>query len=163
LVPKPETAQEINSSSNSKIGDTYKLTSPIIDYSGSKIASLGKSLSSTIDDQAACFFLANFVLLRRHGSTRGYFEFILPLMDSEPKNSLLKLVFSAVALAALGNQPNSKALLPLAVERYSKALNAVNRSIQNPKTILKDSTLAAVFLLGLFEVCTFPPISLTES
>jgi hypothetical protein len=109
-------------------------------------------LSVSVNDQAACFFLANFVLVPRGGYTRGYLGFLIPLLSGESKNSTLTLAFSAVTLAAFGNRPNSKTTQSLADDQYAKALNAVNKAIQDPKKIVQDSVLAAVVLLGMFEV-----------
>jgi hypothetical protein len=67
-----------------------------------------------IDQQAACYFLSNFVLVPETGTMRGYLDFVLPLMKTNKPSRSLVQAFSAVAFAALGTRPNSKTLLPKA-------------------------------------------------
>ncbi|TVY43333.1 White-opaque regulator [Lachnellula occidentalis] len=115
-------------------------------------------ISTPIDQQATCFFLANFVLLPAQNTMRGYFDFILPLLKGKP-DPCLSLAFAAVATASLGTRPNSKALLPQADLFYVKALTKINATLRDARTASSDSTLAAVLLLSFFEQVTSPRIS----
>jgi hypothetical protein len=112
---------------------------------------ISPQISTPIDQQAACFFLANYVLLPEQGTMRGYFDFILPLLQDKPDPCLFA-AFSAVSMASLGTRPNSKALLPQADLCYVKALIKINSTLRDPKTASSDSALAAVLLLSFFEV-----------
>jgi hypothetical protein len=111
-------------------------------------------LSTPIDQQASCFFMANFVLLPVQDCPRGYLDFLIPLLKKEQPKSPLSLAFSAVGLACLGNRRNSKALLTTADSIYMRALNKINVALRDPVLVLEDSLLAAVLLLSLFEVQT---------
>jgi hypothetical protein len=109
-------------------------------------------MTTPINQQAGCYFLANFVLVPEPGTMRGYFDFVIPLLKhKEPSQSLL-LAFSAVAMAALGTRPNSKALLPKADLWYLNALKEINAALRDPKVASSDSTLASVMLMASFEV-----------
>jgi hypothetical protein len=109
-------------------------------------------MTTPINQQAACYFLANFVLVPEAGTMRGYLDFVIPLLkQNEPAQPLL-LAFSAVALAALGTRPNSKALLPKADLWYLNALKEINSALRDPKVAPSDSTLASVMLMACFEV-----------
>ena len=109
-------------------------------------------MTSPIDQQAACYFLSNFVLVPEAGTMRGYLDFVLPLLKtSKPSRSLVQ-AFSAVAFAALGTRPNSKTLLPKAELCYLQALKEINSSLKDPRTASTDSTLASVMLMASFEV-----------
>ena len=125
---------------------------------GSKIEEIDQSpsilqhLSTPIDQQAACFFLSNYVLIPEEGTMRGYLDFLLPLLKRPKPDPSFILAFSAVGLAALGNRPNSKSLLPKAESLYVRALKQINLALQNPTKSTDDSTLAAVLLLSVFEV-----------
>ncbi|TVY12812.1 hypothetical protein LARI1_G009053 [Lachnellula arida] len=115
-------------------------------------------ISTPIDQQATCFFLANFVLLPAQHTMRGYFDFILPLLKGKPDPSL-SMAFTAVATASLGTRPNSKALLPQADLFYVKALTKITATLRDARTASSDSTLAAVLLLSFFEQVTATRVS----
>jgi hypothetical protein len=109
-------------------------------------------LSIPIDQQAACFFLSNFILLPHHGTLRGYLNFVVPFLASEQPNQAVKSAFSAVALAAFGTRPNSKSLLPQADVSYYTALKEINATLKDPVMSTDDTTLAAILMLSMFEV-----------
>ena len=110
-------------------------------------------LPTPLDEQAHCFFLANYVLLPRNGSARGYFTFLPALLGLEETiRSPLPLTFSAVAFAAFASQRNARHLLPAAHNRYTKALTEIKTALQDPSRVAEDGTLAAVILMGTFEV-----------
>ena len=109
-------------------------------------------LSVPVDQQAACFFLSNFVIVPHHGTLRGYLSFALPFLESNKPNLAVKSAFSAVALAAFGTRPSSKALLPKADSSYYTALKEINATLKNPTMATDDSSLAAILMLSMFEV-----------
>lgn len=111
------------------------------------------NLSTPVDEQVFCYFLSNYVLIPAEGiSPRGFFDFVIPLLQKEHTGSPMSVAFSAVALAAFSGRPSSKSLLPRADAVYVKALNQINLVLQDPKLALKDSTLATVLLLAFYEV-----------
>lgn len=115
------------------------------------------NLTIPVEEQAPCFFLSNYVLAPIPNDTtpRGYFDFLGPLMKGEGPESQLTLAFSAVSMASLANRPSSKHradLRQLAIAQYTKALKATNLALQNPVTQKTDQTLAAVLMLGFYEV-----------
>ena len=113
-------------------------------------------LSVPVEDQAPCFFITNFCRTPRTTESRGAFDFLLPLIKSEARESPVLLAFSAVSFASLANRPNSKGsgLMVRAVAEYGKALRAINVALQTPSQVKTDATLASILLLGFFEVCT---------
>lgn len=109
-------------------------------------------LSTPIDQQAACFFLSNYVLVPEEGTMRGYLDFLVPILKRPKPDQSFILAFTAVGLAALGTRPNSKTLLPKADYFYVKALKQINVALQDSKRSMDDATLAAILLLSVFEV-----------
>lgn len=108
-------------------------------------------LSAALEERAICFFLSNYVLIP-HGAIKcGFLGFLLPMMKAQP-SAILSDSLSAVALATFGNQPNAKTLKPKAQQAYAKALRQLTNVVSDPKQAAQDTTLAAVLLLGLFEV-----------
>ncbi|RAL64675.1 hypothetical protein DID88_001708 [Monilinia fructigena] len=118
-------------------------------------------LMAALEERAICFFLSNYVLIP-HGAVKcGFLGFLLPLMKLQP-SAILSDSLSAVALATFGNQPNARMLKPKAQRAYSKALRQVTSAISDPKQAAEDTTLAAVFLLGLFETMTYSVVKENE-
>ncbi|KAL2186002.1 hypothetical protein L209DRAFT_688808 [Thermothelomyces heterothallicus CBS 203.75] len=124
---------------------------------------------------APCHFVANFVLLPRQDGTRGFLEYILPLLEQTSANrdgmAHLRHAFDACALASLGNRlPTSSTISPSNGPKtgwppplpgrpgpggaYSKALRATQAALVDPVRWRNDDVLAAVLLLGMFESIT---------
>ncbi|EWZ92749.1 hypothetical protein FOWG_05779 [Fusarium oxysporum f. sp. lycopersici MN25] len=117
--------------------------------------SIISALQLPVDQQATCHFLSNFVLLPSHDNTRGWMEFVVPLLKSEKQASHFKLAFDACAMASLGNRVGSGCNFEnKALGCYTKALSATFSALKDPVLSKEDSTLAAVLLLGLFENIT---------
>ena len=106
------------------------------------------------DTQASCHFMSNFVLIPRQGSTRGFMDYLIPLMKVEPPNSHLQFAFNACALASLGNRVSANGInfRDRAYVEYTRALSATNTALRDPEASKTDAVLAAVLLLGMFEV-----------
>jgi hypothetical protein len=119
-------------------------------------ARIKKPLSTPLDQQAVCFFVANYVLVPgpETMTARGYLDFLLPLLNIQPANSPLALTFTSIGLAAMAVRPNSRALMPMARLSYIKALKQINFALRDPSTAMSDTTLAAILLLTLFEQIT---------
>jgi hypothetical protein len=115
--------------------------------------SVSASLGLPIEQLASQFFYANYVIASSNVESRGFWDYIIPLMNTESSNSVLKFAFNAVSLAALGNRPNAKQLLVKAETAYARAISEVNQALRDPRRQTSDSTLSSVLLLGLFEVC----------
>ncbi|KAF4951541.1 hypothetical protein FSARC_12889 [Fusarium sarcochroum] len=117
--------------------------------------SILSTLQLPVDQQATCHFLSNFVLLPSHDMTRGWMEFVVPLLKSKTVAPSFKLAFDACAMASLGNRvgPGTN-FEDRALGYYTKALSATFTALKDPVLSKEDSTLAAVLLLGLFENIT---------
>jgi len=117
---------------------------------------LPASLSIPVEDQAPCFFITNFCRTPRATYSRGAFDFLLPIIKTESRESPISLAFSAVSFASLANRPSARGsgLMVRAVAEYGKALRAINVALQTPSMVKTDATLASVLLLGFFEVCS---------
>jgi hypothetical protein len=98
--------------------------------------------------------MSNFVLIPRQGSTRGFMDYLIPLLKAESANSHLQHAFNACALASLGNRSggDTSKFKDWATSEYTKALAATSVALQDPEDSKSDSTLASVLLLGMFEV-----------
>ena len=104
---------------------------------------------------ASCHFLANFVLVpRQDNGGRGFMDYLVPLIKSEPPNSSLVHAYNACAYASLGNRVTSNGIdfADHALSEYTKALAATAVALKDPEMSKSDGALAAVLLLGFFEV-----------
>jgi hypothetical protein len=106
-----------------------------------------------LEMRAIHYFLSNYVLVPHVGTTRSHLSYVLPLLKGETPGTQLPTSFTAVALASFAKTPGASRLLVRAGQEYSKALNLVNKSLQNPTMAKSDQTLASILLLGLYEVC----------
>ena len=110
------------------------------------------------EQQAICAFFLDFVLLPRHpDTTQGHLEHLSPLYAKTSAGSPLSLATSSVALMMSGNSPARRSDQQLGRTIFGKALKKTSAAIRNPAESMKDETLMAVLLLGLFEVCSTPP------
>ncbi|KAI1082614.1 hypothetical protein F5B20DRAFT_569213 [Whalleya microplaca] len=119
------------------------------------------SLNVPVEHQASCHFVSNFVLVPREGSTRGFLDFIIPMIRQDPHGPL-QHAFNACSMAYLGNRLTGTGLKlsELALCEYTQALTRTNHALRDPETQTADSTLAAVLLLGLFESITAKQIGM---
>ncbi len=114
-----------------------------------------------IDQIATHFFFSNFVAVMHNGDSRGFLDYVIPLVNTRSSNRTVSLAFSAASLAALANRPNAKQLLPRAEEQYMRAIRHVNAALRDPVEQTTDQTLASVLLLGLFESIMSRKVSMT--
>lgn len=77
--------------------------------------------------------------------------YLLPLMK-DAQNHALDAAVTAVALAALSNIHASPRTMLKAHVEYSAALSATNQALRDPEICKRDDVLAAVVMLGIFEV-----------
>jgi len=113
------------------------------------------SIDLPLETRASCHFLSNFVLLAPKDTRNGFLEFIVPLISTEAPVSHFKFAFDACALASLSNKVGSSNAIELqALTNYTKALSLTSTALRNGGSDATGNTLAAVFLLGLFEHIT---------
>ncbi|CAD6455397.1 43c764f5-66bf-4e82-bdf5-7b8cae458007 [Sclerotinia trifoliorum] len=143
--------------------DLAKIESSGNDPTSSDASGLQVGFTSSIEQQAPCYFMSNFVIIPQSGQMRGSFDWVLPLIKTEPSDSALSLSFQAVAMASLANRPSARGskLMYSAIDQYAKALKVVNLALQNPVQQKTDQTLASILLLGFFETVTQEKTSIT--
>lgn len=108
-----------------------------------------------VEDQAACHFVSNFVLVPPQGSVRGYMDFLIPLVKMNNIPQHFRYAFDACALASLNNRVGTgNDFEKEALGKYTKALSATFAALRDPDVAKQDATLASVLLLGLFENIT---------
>ena len=103
--------------------------------------------------QAPCLFFADYVFVSKTaGTPNGYLEFLPSLCCEESQSVCLMEALDAVSFAHLTNQSSLAWLNRRARRSYGKALISLNTALQDKNEVTKDSTLAAVYLMGMYEV-----------
>lgn len=118
----------------------------------SLIESVPLPMSPDWSSQAPCLFFADYVFVSKMpGTPSGYLEF-LPNLCAGSQSVCLMQALDAVSFANLTNQSNLAWLNRRARRSYGKALVSINAALRDAQEVTRDSTLAAVFLMGMFEV-----------
>ncbi|MCJ1401593.1 hypothetical protein MMC11_004809 [Xylographa trunciseda] len=112
------------------------------------------SPESSIEEQAACFFMTHYISL-----SRKIDELDSPLLGANQLVFLFgsKLTRDAricLGLAGLANVRNDQSIMELARSRHTSALRQTIEALQNPVEVKKDETLRAAVMLAMFELVT---------
>lgn len=102
----------------------------------------------SVDDRATSYTFKYFI---GQNTNLGGLPYIPRLLDSDPSPNLIASI-KAIGLAVMSNRHMAPGLMQSAYSEYSTALLATNRALQDPARYKSDSTLAAVMLLGMYEV-----------
>ncbi|KAI1826327.1 hypothetical protein F4861DRAFT_102286 [Xylaria intraflava] len=107
----------------------------------------------SLQERAACNFVANFILMPKDGRTVGHFAYVLPLLKQEGPDSHLQHAFNACSLAFMDNRRGVRVvdLWDKTLSEYLLALGKTNAALRDKDSQLSDATLATVLLLGMFE------------
>lgn len=115
-----------------------------------------RELSGALDERATAFFFRQYMLsVQVHpgaGGKRGVYEFLPLLVQQEGKSGLLQTVISACGLAALANAGKAAEWQTQAYGMLTKAIGQLKVNLQDAKARVSDQTLAAIMLMGTFEV-----------
>ena len=86
---------------------------------------------------------------------KGYWtDELAQLYTKASPSSLLTKVVAAFTCSITSLHPHFYHVRPLAIGRYGECLQLVRAALKNPDSATTDETLAAVILLGTFEVST---------
>ncbi|KDB27954.1 hypothetical protein H109_00285 [Trichophyton interdigitale MR816] len=111
---------------------------------------VSRSLSTSLNQQAICFFLHNYVVPCLPTSGRvGY----LHSLQSTTSDAVVACMAS-VGMATLANINYSADLRIAAREQYGHALSLTNAMLRDPVKARQPTALDTVMLLGMFEVVT---------
>jgi hypothetical protein len=111
-------------------------------------------------DRATSFFISQYVFGRiPPGSSsppsRGHYEYIPSLLQGEKEDSVLATTVAAAGLAGLANVANSNAWRVDAYKLHGLALTRLKDAVEVEGKATEDKTLAAIVLMGTFEVTIF--------
>lgn len=107
-------------------------------------------ISAPTADQGIAYVLT-YHLGSAYRSVSGHLSSLPSLLQQEASPAVMASI-NAMGLAALGNIHNSPHLIREARQQYTIALSETNSALQGTVTAQSDATLAAVLILGLYEV-----------
>ncbi|TDZ20454.1 Transcriptional regulatory protein moc3 [Colletotrichum orbiculare MAFF 240422] len=122
------------------------------------------SLFDSLDEQASCYFLSEFIIVPFTPTARGYYRFLPRFLSRPTVSKCLSQAYKAVSLAALATRRtvNANSALFHAQNHYLRAVRAVNKAIMDPEEVKDDQTLGAVLLLAFYEILTSSRDSIAE-
>lgn len=103
-----------------------------------------QAFSISVESQAQAFFFNTYAIV---GPTCPFSE---KRHLRRPSTDLVSI--TAVGMAGLANLKQDSSLMVLARIKYQSSLRLIKKFLQNPPDTLKERTVAAVFMMALFEV-----------
>ncbi|KAM6484827.1 hypothetical protein HDV62DRAFT_356537 [Trichoderma sp. SZMC 28011] len=107
-------------------------------------------LPYNIDEQAKSYFVHSYVLIQE--GTAGYLSGVARLLVRPGLNRALEAAMVAVGSAGMACKESSPLLELKARQSYGTAINYINEAIHNTTKIKEAGTLAAILVLGLYEM-----------
>lgn len=106
-------------------------------------------------DCAISFFISRYVFTEpvegKPGASRGNLEYLPALMQRD-HTGILHDIIAASGLAAVANASNSTDSRLQAYSLYGNVIRQLKVMLNNPDHVKDDQTLAAIMLMGTFEV-----------
>jgi hypothetical protein len=118
------------------------------------------NLAPTCQERGTAFFFSRYVAID-DTCCHQRFDFVYDIWKPAslaPERQLDGVMASmtAVGLVGVSQLTGSTELMEAARKSYGTALRLTNTALRNPKEAVKDSTLLAILILGLFEMMTEP-------
>lgn len=108
-------------------------------------------LGTSADEQATCFFFQNYVL-QQDLYSRGNFQYLSDIYDCEEVGEGLADSISSLGLVGLAHFWGASSILAHASAKYNSALMTISTQLRTIEGAKSDQTMAAIMLLGLYEV-----------
>ena len=103
-------------------------------------------------DTATLFYLDNYANVGRDmGSTRGFFELLIPMYFAQPQDSPLALAVSALASEVLSMWLHDVSSFRTPRQSYTRAITRLRAATKNPTERRQPATLLAVLVLQMYE------------
>nr|XP_036583883.1 negative acting factor [Colletotrichum truncatum]KAF6793142.1 negative acting factor [Colletotrichum truncatum] len=111
-------------------------------------------LMDSLDEQASCLFLSEYVNVPLTATARGHYSFLPRFLGSGTVSVCLSQAFKATSMVTLAMRQSKGSRGPALIraqEHHLKALRAVGQALADPKEMKSDQTLGAVLMLALYE------------
>ena len=115
--------------------------------------SIPKPMPTDWRAQAVSFFFNDYVIMSSESTVGvGFLQCLPAIWSKSPDAAAYQEAVSAVALASFANRSSLDYLAVQARQRYGKALQLSNVTLRESGEVGKDSTLATVLCLGIYEM-----------
>ncbi|KAB5522151.1 hypothetical protein GE09DRAFT_1155251 [Coniochaeta sp. 2T2.1] len=115
------------------------------------LIAIPQPLSQPLTEHASAFFFTKYYSCDGEGP-QAWLARTYPIL---PKDNALRAVIEAAGMAGISNVYHAPSLAARSKQQYGIALDALKKSLSDPKEAVKDETLMTVNLFGLFEFITF--------
>ncbi|KAL8790282.1 MAG: hypothetical protein Q9195_006440 [Heterodermia aff. obscurata] len=116
---------------------------------------ISKPMATDWRAQAVSFFFNDYVVMSSESTVGfGFLQCLPDIWSKSPEAAAYQEAVSAVALASFAHRSSLDYLVVQARQRYGKALQLSNATLQKSAEVGKDSTLATVLCLGIYELIT---------
>jgi hypothetical protein len=118
--------------------------------------SLSRTVSPSPFTCGTAFFMRQYILPSYRNSAsstcRGHHEYLPALLGRGDTTGPLRTIVAAAGLAALSNAGNASTWTTESYQLYNEAIRQLKSALQDPAQVCQDRTLAAIMLMGTFEV-----------
>lgn len=149
--PSPTASDKSDVTSDTASGATSAESGELIIRSKSTLSVF--SLATNIEDQATCYFVANWVVDDVPPS-RGHLDYLASVCREDEADVGLLAAMKAVGLAGFAHANHAPSLLKSARYQYVQALKKTNAALESPVYVKKDSLLISIMVLSIFETAT---------
>ena len=119
----------------------------------SQKVSISKPMPTDWRAQAVSFFFNDYVIMSSDSTVGfGFLQCLPTIWSKNPEAAAYQEAVSAVALASFANRSSLDYLVIQARQRYGKALQLSNATLRKSGEVGKDSTLATILCLGIYEL-----------
>lgn len=107
-----------------------------------------------VQHQATCFFLNLFSFQASKKYGIPILDFLPDMLDKSQEHTAIYAASKAVSRVTLADRYSGKDTRLQTSDDYTKALKLVSYTMSNEDEAVKDEAVTAVWLLGLYEVCS---------
>lgn len=107
-----------------------------------------------VQHQATCFFLNLFSFQASKKYGIPILDFLPDMLNHSAQHTAIYAASKAVSRVTLADRYSGKDVRLQTGHDYAKALKSVSHTMSNESEAIKDETVTAVWLLGLYEVCS---------
>ena len=111
------------------------------------------SIRPTLDEQATCHFVYNYVV-GIQAPSRSVLDNLALVYRTRNIDDTLTTALRAVSYASYAHSVRNTELTDISRFQYTRAIRLTNDALQNPDDAVKDTTLLSILILGMYEVLT---------
>lgn len=112
--------------------------------------SVSRPFSLPLDMIGLNYFLSHYVV-RQSGPCSGFLDYTFTILSREDGNDLLEGAILALGFSGLAHTTRQGDLMARSIMMYTRTMERVNRALADPLAARRDSTIATVMILSLYD------------